>query len=85
MKRLAILATMICAALPVAAQTGPATPPSQTNAGGSATVQSHMKSLGYKDIHELHQGPDGQWIGKATQNGADRTVTVQPNGITTAR
>ena len=58
---------------------------SQTNAGGAATVQSHMRSLGYGDIHELRQGPDGQWIGKATKNGVERTVTVQPNGTPTAR
>ncbi len=67
------------------AQTRPSTIASQTNAGGAATVRSHMQSQGYKDIHELRQGPDGQWIGKATQNGLDRTVTVQPNGTTTAR
>jgi hypothetical protein len=44
-----------------------------------------MQSQGYKDIHELRQGPDGQWTGKATQNGVGRTVTVQPNGSTTGR
>ena len=71
----------VLAALPASAQT----PPPQTNAGGSATVQSHMKSQGYKDIHDLRQTPDGQWTGKATQNGVPRTVTVQPNGTTTAR
>jgi hypothetical protein len=85
MKHFVILVTMICAALPAAAQTRPPASPSQTNAGGSATVQSHMKSLGYKDIHELRQGPDGQWTGKATQNGVERSVTVQPNGTTTGR
>jgi hypothetical protein len=81
MKHIAILLAMMSVALPAVAQT----PPPQTNAGGAATVQSHMKSLGYKDIHDLRQGPDGQWIGKATQNGAEHTVTVQPNGSTTAR
>lgn len=81
MKRSALFLAMIAVALPAAAQT----PPPQTNAGGTATVQSHMKSLGYKDIHDLHQGPDGQWTGKATQNGVERNVTVQPNGATTAR
>ena len=81
MKRSAIVLAMIAAAVPAAAQT----PPPQTNAGGAATVQSHMKSLGYKDIHDLRQTPDGQWTGKATQNGIERNVTVQPNGVTTAR
>ena len=81
MKRATIFLAMIAVALPAAAQT----PPPQTNAGGTATVQSHMKSLGYKDIHDLRQTPDGQWTGKATQNGVQRNVTVQPNGTTTAR
>ena len=81
MKRAAIFLAMIAVALPAAAQT----PPPQTNAGGAATMQSHMKSLGYKDIHDLRQTPDGQWTGKATQNGVQRNVTVQPNGTTTAR
>lgn len=81
MKRAAIFLAMIAVALPAAAQTLPP----QINAGGSATVQSHMKSLGYKDIHDLRQTPDGQWTGKATQNGVQRNVTVQPNGTTTAR
>lgn len=67
------------------AQTRPSTGANQTNAGGAATVKSHMQSQGYKDIHDLRRAPDGQWVGKATQNGVDRTVTVQPNGSTTAR
>ena len=78
------LAMMLVSGVAVA-QTRPATGANQTNAGGTATVKSHMQSQGYKDIHELRQGPDGQWIGKATQNGVDRTVTVQPDGSTTAR
>ena len=81
MKRAAIFLAIIVVAFPAAAQTSPP----QTNAGGAATVQSHMKSLGYKDIHDLRQTPDGQWTGKATQNGVQRNVTVQPNGTTTAR
>ena len=90
MKSALLLVTMTVAALPATAQTRvPATPnqttANQTNAGGTATVQSHMKSLGYKDIHDLRRGPDGQWIGKATQNGVEHTVTVEPNGTTTTR
>lgn len=81
MRRATIFLAMSFAAVPAAAQT----PPSQANAGGTATVQSHMKSLGYRNIHDLRQTPDGQWTGKATQNGIERNVTVQPNGATTAR
>jgi hypothetical protein len=87
MKSAVLTFAIIVVAGSAAAQTT-AQPPAasnQTNAGGAATVKSHMQSLGYKDIHELRQGPDGQWIGKATQNGTGRTVTVQPNGSTTAR
>ena len=84
-KSVVLLAAVVCAAFPAAAQTRPPAATTQTNAGGSATVQSHMKSLGYKDIHDLRQGPDGKWTGKATQNGVGRTVTVQPNGSTTGR
>lgn len=82
MKSAALLLAFVIAAFPAAAQTPPL---SQTNAGGAATVQSHMKSLGYKGIHDLRQTPDGKWTGTATQNGVSRTVTVQPNGTTTAR
>ncbi len=85
MKIFPLFLAILLAAGAAAAQTRPPTGANQTNAGGAATVKSHMLSLGYKDIHELRQAPDGQWVGKATQNGIDRTVTVQPNGSTTAR
>ncbi len=85
MKSALVLLTMTVTALPATAQTRAPAAANQTNAGGTATVQSHMKSLGYKDIHDLRQAPDGQWIGKATQNGVEHTVTVEPNGTTTAR
>ena len=81
MRSLAVFIAVVGATAPALAQT----PPSQANAGGTATVQSHMKSLGYRDIHDLRQAPDGQWTGKATLNGVQRNVTVQPNGTTTAR
>jgi hypothetical protein len=83
-KNALLVLTMMAAAVPANAQSRPPAP-SQTNAGGTATVQSHMKSLGYKDIHELRQGPDGQWVGKASQNGVEHTVTVKPDGTTVAR
>jgi hypothetical protein len=85
MKILPLFLAMMLAAGVAAAQTSPSTGANQTNAGGTATVKSHMQSQGYKDVRGLHQGPDGQWIGKATQNGVGRTVTVQPDGSTTSR
>jgi hypothetical protein len=85
MKIFALFLAISLVAGTASAQTPPSTGASQTNAGGTATVKSHMQSLGYKDVQGLRQGPDGQWIGKATQNGVGRTVTVQPDGSTTSR
>jgi hypothetical protein len=76
---------IVVAASSAAAQTPPPPVANPTNAGGTATVQSHLRSLGYKDVHDLHQGPDGQWVGTARQNGVGHTVTIQPNGTTIAR
>ncbi|CAN5785402.1 hypothetical protein BH11PSE3_BH11PSE3_19570 [soil metagenome] len=69
------------AAATAAAQTKP--PPS--SAAGSASVQTQLKALHYKDVQGLRRGPDGQWTGKATQNGVEKNVTVSPQGPVTAR
>jgi hypothetical protein len=63
------------------AQTRPATTPSP----GSASVQTQLRALHYGDVRDLRRGPDGQWTGKATQNGVEKTVTVSPKGVVTAR
>lgn len=65
-------------AFPAAAQTA-------RNQSGAPAVQTHLQSLGYKDVQGLRQGPDGQWTGKATRNGVPHTVTVAPSGQTIAR
>jgi hypothetical protein len=57
----------------------------QTNAAGSAGVTGRMQSLGYKDVHDLRRGSNGEWTGKATRNGVPSTVTVQPNGTVIRR
>ena len=85
MKAVVLLFAILLTAGAAAAQTRPSTGASQTNAGGAATVKSHMQSLGYKDIHELRQAPDGQWVGKATQGNVEKTVTITPNGTVIAR
>jgi hypothetical protein len=85
MKIFALFLAILLAADAANAQTRPSTGAGQAIAGGAATVKLRMQSLGYKGIHDLRQMPDGQWIGKATQNGIKRTVTVQPNGSTMAR
>ncbi len=84
MKWLSML--LMAIAVPAWAQT-PAQPPVRNQAvtSGPAGVQSRLRSQGYSGIHDLHRMPDGQWIGKATQNGIERNVTVAPNGSTMPR
>lgn len=68
---------------------GPAVaqPPAAPNrpAATPALVAEHLKALGYRDIHDLRRGPEGQWTGKATRNGVDYTVTSRPDGSSIAR
>jgi hypothetical protein len=72
------LAGIACTA---SAQTKPATTP----APGSASVKTQLHSLHYGNVRDLRRGPDGQWTGKATQNGVEKTVTIGPKGTVTAR
>jgi hypothetical protein len=64
---------------------GAQTKPAATPAPGSASVKTQLQSLHYRNVHDLRRGPDGQWTGKATQNGVPKTVTVSPKGAVTAR
>ncbi len=52
---------------------------------GTAGVKQHLQSLHYGNVQNLRRGPDGQWTGKATQNGVQKNVTVSPNGTVRAR
>jgi hypothetical protein len=36
-------------------------------------------------VHDLRRGPDGQWVGKATQGNIEKSVTVAPDGTVIAR
>jgi hypothetical protein len=87
MKLLCLFLLCSCAGMPMAAgQTAPRSPAaSNAPITGSAGVQTQLRSLHYKDIHDLRRGPDGQWTGKATQNGVEKQVTVSPKGTVTAR
>ncbi len=82
MKRLALLVFLVV--VPAAAQAPPATR-NQAVTSGPAGVQSRLQSQGYSGIHDLRRLPDGQWTGKARQNGVERDVTVAPNGTTVGR
>ena len=63
------------------AQTKPATTPSP----GSASARTQLNALHYGNVQDLRRGPDGQWTGRATQNGVEKQVTISPKGVVTAR
>jgi hypothetical protein len=63
------------------AQSKPVTGPM----AGSASMQTHLQALHYKNIQELRRGPDGQWVGNATQGNVPKMVTIAPDGTITAR
>ncbi len=83
MKR-ALLLFLLLVVGPAAAQAPPPTR-NQAVTSGPAGVQSRLQSQGYSGIHDLRRLPNGQWTGKAMQNGVERDVTVAPNGTTTTR
>jgi hypothetical protein len=63
------------------AQTKPATTPSP----GSASAKTQLQALHYGNVRDLRRAPDGQWMGRATQNGIEKQVTISPKGVVTAR
>ena len=73
-----VLSGVVAAAV---AQTKPATTP----VPGSASAKTQLQALHYGNVHDLRRGPDGQWTGKATQNGVEKQVTISPKGVVTAR
>ena len=87
MKRLLLAFVVATVAGAAGAQTVPRAPatPSQTSAAGSAGVKARMEALGYKDVHDLRRGPDGQWRGQATRNNIGVSVTADPSGNVIAR
>ena len=81
MSRLLLGLSLVAFASAAAAQTKPTPAP----APGSASVKTQLQALHYKNVHDLRRGPDGQWTGKATQNGVEKQVTVSPKGAVTGR
>ena len=79
MKRLLLALVIVGFAGAAAAQTKAAPAP------GSAGVKTQLQALHYKNVHDLRRGPDGQWVGKATQGNVEKTVTITPNGTVIAR
>ena len=81
MNRLLLGLALVGLASVASAQTKPAAAP----APGSASVKTQLQALHYKDVHDLRRGPDGQWTGRAAQNGIEKQVTISPKGTVTAR
>lgn len=79
MKRLALALVFMAFAGTAAAQTKPAPAP------GSASAKTQLQALHYGNVRDLRRGPDGQWTGKATQNGVEKQVTIGPKGTVIAR
>ena len=80
MKVLFLVWALVGMAGAAVAQTKPSAPP----APGSASAKTQLQALHYKDVRDLRRGPDGQWTGKATQNGVAKQVTISPKGTVTA-
>jgi hypothetical protein len=80
MKSLLIVATLMSLAGSAVAQT---TVPA--NAPGAADTKVRLQALGYKDVHDLRRGADGQWTAKATRGNVEKSVTSSPNGTVIAR
>ena len=81
MRCLALALVLVGVAGAAAAQTKPATTP----APGSASAKTQLQTLHYGNVRDLRRGPDGQWTGRATQNGVGKQVTISPKGVVTAR
>ena len=79
MTRLWLAFVLIAFAGTAAAQSKPPNPPTASGA------QMRLQPLHYKDVHDLRRGPDGQWVGKATQGNVPKMVTIAPDGTVTAR
>ncbi len=78
-----VAAVMVVAPGMAMAQAKSAPPPAST--GGTAGVKSRLNTLHYNNVQGLRRGPDGQWTGKATQGGVEKSVTVTPQGTVIAR
>jgi hypothetical protein len=76
-------------ALALIAAAGTASAESKPSPGasvGPADTRVRLKTLGYKDVHDLRPGlKPGEWQGRALQGNVEKSVTVSPRGAVTAR
>ena len=78
-----ILLTLVLVAMAGAASAQ--TKPNPAGTIGSADAKVRLQTLGYKNVHDLRRGSDGQWVGKATRGNIEKSVTVPPRGGVVAR
>ncbi|MDP2375644.1 hypothetical protein [Reyranella sp.] len=81
MRRILLTLVLVSAAGVASAQTKP----NPAGTIGSADAKVRLQALGYKNVHDLRRGPDGQWVGKATRGSIEKSVTVPPRGNVVAR
>lgn len=81
MSRIFLALALILAAGIASAQTKP----NPAGTIGSADAKVRLQTLGYKDVHDMRRGADGQWTAKATKGNVEKSVTVPPRGQVIAR
>jgi hypothetical protein len=81
MSRIFLALALILAAGVASAQTKP----NPAGTIGSADAKVRLQTLGYKDVHDMRRGADGQWTAKATKGNVEKSVTVPPRGQVIAR
>ncbi len=81
MSRIFLALALILAAGAASAQTKP----NPAGTIGSADAKVRLQTLGYKAVHDMRRGADGQWTAKATKGNIEKSVTVPPRGQVVAR
>lgn len=81
MSRIFLALALMLAAGAASAQTKP----NPAGAIGSADAKVRLQTLGYKDVHDMRRGADGQWTAKATKGNVEKSVTVPSRGQVVAR
>ena len=82
MRRLLLALALTAAAGAASAETKPAPGPTV----GAADTKVRLKTLGYKDVHDLRPGlKPGEWQARAVQGNVEKSLTISPRGAVTAR
>ena len=82
MRRFFLALALITLAGAASAQTKPSSGPTV----GTADTKVRLKTLGYKDVHDLRPGlKPGEWQARAVQGNVEKSLTISPRGAVTAR